>query len=89
MTLEIRVQGIHLFFLGYRGLEVPFDGAQRPLQVVVLLPELVEQTLLQRCSLLVSLAHCHLLLLHVFHYSGLVYYSKGKLLSDYISNSNF
>ena len=89
MTLEIRVQGIHLFFLGYRGLKVPFDGAQRPLQVVVLLPELVEQTLLQRRSLLVSLAHCHLLLLHVFHYSGLVYYSKGKLLSDYISNSNF
>ena len=66
VTFEIRVQGIHLFFFGYGGLKVSFNGAQRPLQVVILLPELVEQTLLQRRGLLISLAHCHLLLLHVF-----------------------
>ena len=65
MTLEVCVEGVDLFFLSDGCLQVSFNGAQCPLQVVVLLPQLFEQALLQSGRLLLSLRHRHLLLIHL------------------------
>ena len=62
MTLEVRVEGIDLLFLGDGCLEMSLNCSERALQIVVLLSELVEQALLKRGCMLVGLAHCHVLL---------------------------